>query len=88
VAAVRATKLPFEGAVQRVSVLERNDAARSERLVFEPVGDRCYRKVRCGNVRDIIAHQRGVRIDLKGDGNQRKYKDGGQGSHRGIVVRD
>jgi hypothetical protein len=56
--------------------------------VFEPVGDRCYRKVRCGNVRDILAHQRGVRIDLKGDGNQRKYKDGGQGSHRGIVVRD
>jgi hypothetical protein len=49
--------------------------------LFEPVGDCCCRRVRDSNVRDIFAHQRGVRIDLKGDGNQRKYKDGGQGSH-------
>jgi len=54
----------------------------------EPVGDSCCRRIRGSNVRDISAHQRGVRIDLKGDGDQRKYKDDGQGSHGRIVARD
>jgi hypothetical protein len=37
-----------------------------------------------GGVNDLGARQRGIRIDLKSDGEQRQYKNGDKGFHRPV----
>ncbi len=52
------------------------------------MGD-CHRRgVRGSSMRDLRARQRGIRIDLECDGDQRQNKNDGQGSHHQIVARD
>ena len=51
---------------------ERDAFAAFARLtVFERMGDGRRRWVRDRSVRDLSARQRGIRIDLEGDGDQR-----------------
>ena len=51
------------------------------------VGDSQGHRIRVG-MRCPSAHQHGVRTDSAGDGDQRQYKDDGQGSHGRKVARD
>jgi hypothetical protein len=45
------------------------------------MGDSQSRRVRGSSVKDLCARQRGIRIDLEGDGDQRQYKNADKGSH-------
>jgi hypothetical protein len=47
---------------------------------FEAMGDSHSHRIR-SSVRDFCAHQRCIRIDFKGDRDQRQYKNDNQGSH-------
>jgi hypothetical protein len=47
---------------------------------LEPVGDSYCRRIG-GASGDICARQRGVRIDLEGDSNQRENEDDNEGFH-------
>ena len=58
--------------VDFIPVLPERDASAFARLtVFERMGDGRRRWVRDRSVRDLSARQRGIRIDLEGDGDQR-----------------
>jgi len=75
--------------VDFIPVLPERDASAFARLtVFERMGDGRRRWVRDRSVRDLSARQRGIRIDLECDGDQRQNKNDGQGSHHRIVARD
>jgi hypothetical protein len=58
-----------------------------ERTPVERMGDGHRRRIWRG-ARDLRARQRGIRIDLECDGDQRHNKNDGQGPHRQIVARD
>src|ERR1700687_2703537 len=53
---------------------ERDASAFARLTVFERMGDGRRRWVRDRSVRDLSARQRGIRIDLEGDGDQRRTK--------------
>ena len=48
-----------------------SQAALPRLTVFESMGDGHRRRIRGSSVRDLCARQRGIRIDLEGDGDQR-----------------
>jgi hypothetical protein len=62
-----------------------------ELTALGPVPDGHTHRIRRG-VNDLCAHQRGIRINLKGDGEQRQYKNDDKGFHipvcRGQVRRN
>jgi hypothetical protein len=49
--------------------------------MIEPMGDSRRRRVWDRSVREFGTRQRGVRIDLKGDGNQSQHQDDEHGFH-------
>ena len=55
---------------------------------LERVGNGRCRSIWRGSLRDFSAGQRGIRIDLEGDGDQRQDEDDGQGFHGRFVTPD
>jgi hypothetical protein len=68
-------------------IIPKPSGAALEPIPVERMGDSRCRRIWRG-ARNLSARQRGIRIDLECDGDQRQNKNDGQGPHRQIVSRD